>query len=189
MQEINAKNVIISKQKEDSENFQEFLTIVNENKIDVCVVEAGQRIAIEKDIYFNILWPTSDLSISENALNNNSIVCKLVYKNFSCIFTGDIEEKAEKAILQKYSENLNILNSTILKVAHHGSKTSTSKEFLEAVSPIYALIGVGANNNFGHPADITIENLEATGVQIYRTDEDGEITIKTNGKKIIIKKL
>lgn len=74
------------------------------------------------------------------------------------LFTGDIEEIAEKQILEEY-KNTNILKSTILKVGHHGSKTSSSQSFLEAVKPKIALIGVGENNTFGHPNDIVIERL------------------------------
>lgn len=127
--------------------------------------------------------------ISKNAINNNSLVCKLVYKDFSMLFTGDIEEVAEKAILSEYGRTgANILNSTILKVAHHGSKTSSTIEFINAVNPKYALIGVGKNNKFGHPSDITISNLQSLNVQIYRTDQVGEIMIKTNGEKCKIEK-
>lgn len=80
------------------------------------------------------------------------------YKNFSMLFTGDIEEVAEKQILEEY-KNSNILNSNILKVGHHGSKTSTIQSFLEAVNPKVALIGVGENNKFGHPNDVVIKRL------------------------------
>ena len=93
-------------------------------------------------------------------MNNNSIVCKLNYKNFSMLFTGDIEEIAEKQILQEYKNNVQLLKSTILKVAHHGSKTSSTQEFVEMVTPKIALIGVGKNNKFGHPNDGVIKRLE-----------------------------
>ena len=124
--------------------------------------------------------------ISENPLNNNSIVGKLIYKNFSILFTGDIEEIAEKAILDKYENNSHILKSTILKVAHHGSKTSSIIEFLNKVKPQYALIGVGKNNKFGHPSSSTLNNLEKLKIKIYRTDISGQIYIKTDGNKIDI---
>lgn len=94
-------------------------------------------------MYFDIIWPFSDNMISDNSINNNSLVCKLNYKNYSMLFTGDIEAIAEKAILKKYSKNLNILKSDILKVAHHGSKTSSITEFIEKIKPKYAIIGVG----------------------------------------------
>lgn len=157
---MKVKNIIISKQPEDSVNFQEFLRIVNGKNINVVVVDKGDKIVIDKDLYFDILWPDSNDFIDENALNNNSIVCKLVYGNFSMLFTADIEEIAEKEILRLYSNNKNVLSSTILKVAHHGSKSSTIQEFLENVNPQIALIGVGRNNNFGHPNSEVIKKLE-----------------------------
>lgn len=106
------------------------------------------------------MWPKEDNLILENGINNNSIVGKFTYKNMSILFTGDIEEKAEKEILNLYKNNLEILKSDILKIAHHGSKTSSTIEFLNAVKPQIALIGVGQNNKFGHPAQSTIENLK-----------------------------
>ena len=97
------------------------------------------------------------------------------------LFTGDIEQLAEQTILQ---ENMN-LQSTILKVAHHGSKTSSTKEFLKVVNPRIALIGVGKDNKYGHPNKEVIEKLERIGTKIYRTDEDGEVSIRVNKKGIV----
>ena len=81
------------------------------------------------------------------------------------LFTGDIEAVAEKKMLQEYKNNLQILNSTILKVGHHGSKTSSIQEFIEIVKPKIALIGVGKNNKFGHPSDDVIRRLESLRLQ------------------------
>ena len=126
--------------------------------------------------------------ISENAINNNSLVCKLNYKKFSMLFTGDIEEIAEKSILQRYSKKE--LNSIVLKIAHHGSKTSSTEEFIKKVLPKNAIIGVGKNNLFGHPSMEVIERLKEFGIKIYRTDECGEITITVNnrGEILVVKK-
>ena len=98
------------------------------------------------------------------------------------LFTGDVEEIAEKQILEEYKSNLSVLNSTILKVGHHGSKTSSTKEFIEAIKPKIALIGVGENNNFGHPNNDVLERLDNLGTKIYRTDKMGEIYINVNSK-------
>lgn len=182
MEELKVKNVIIGKQFEDSENFQEFIEIVNENKIRVYVTEAGQRINIEKNLYFDVLWAHSNNVVKENILNNNSLVCKLKYKNFSMMFTGDIEEIAESAILKRYENDLNILQSTVLKVAHHGSKTSSSTKFLNAIKSKIALIGVGKSNNFGHPNEEVLQRLKKFNCEIYRTDLKGEILIEVNKK-------
>lgn len=140
-------------------------------------MEAGNRINIEKNLFFDILWPSKNEAISKNVINNNALVCKMVSKKITMLFTGDIEQEAEKAILNKYKANIGILKSDILKVAHHGSKTSSTKEFLEAVKPNTAVIGVGKNNNFGHPNKSVLERLKRLGCRIYRTDESGEIIL------------
>ena len=97
--------------------------------------------------------------IKENILNNNSIVAKLNYKKFSMLFTGDIEKIAEEQILEEYKNSLQVLKSTMLKVGHHGSKSSSIQEFLDKIKPKFALIGVGAKNTFGHPNDGVLERL------------------------------
>ena len=189
IQELKVKNIIIGKQNEVSTNYSEFIKTAQNKKINIKVVEGKTKIDIEPNIYFDILWPYSNTMISEDAINNNSLVCKLNYKKFSMLFTGDIEEIAEKEILYKYSKNLGVLKSDILKVGHHGSKTSSSNEFIKEISPKYVVIGVGKNNKFGHPNNGVLERLNNYGTKIYRTDEDGEISIIVNRKgKVKIKK-
>lgn len=187
LQEIKVETVIIGKQYESSENYKEFQRIVNMKKVNAHVVEVGNKIQIENNLYFYVLWPTSTNMISDNAINNNSLVCKLVYKNFSMLFTGDIEEIAEKAILSKYVNKQEVLNADILKVAHHGSKTSSIKEFINAVNPKYAVIGVGKDNKFGHPSEKTLETLNNKNVKVYRTDISGETVIITDGDSVKVK--
>ena len=115
IEELKVKSIIISKQVEDSDNYQKFKEITKRKKLKVKTVKKGDRIQIEKDIYFDILWPNNKNMLKDNPLNNNSIVCKLNYKNFSMLFTGDIEKEAEKQIIKNNSN----LKSDILKVAHH----------------------------------------------------------------------
>lgn len=178
--------IFIGIQSESSYQLEELLKIAQNKNIEVVVLKSGMKIDIEKDIYINILWPDANNLINENKLNNNSLVFKFVYKNFSLLFTGDIEEIAEKEILKKYENNLKILSSNILKVAHHGSKTSSSLEFLEKIKPQIALIGVGKENNFGHPNKEILERLKNMNINIYRTDVSGEIEIKINKLKLKI---
>ena len=180
MQELKVKKAIIARQFENSNNYKKFIKLAQEKKIKVIVVEAGDVINIEKDIKLKVLWPDSKNKINENVLNNNSLVCKLEYKNFSIMLTGDIEEIAENAILNKYKNNAKILNANILKVAHHGSKSSSTEDFIKAVMPEIALIGVGKDNSFGHPSDGTIERLNKIKCKILRTDENGEIELFVN---------
>lgn len=189
IEELKVKKVIISKQGEKSENFEKFKEIINKKKIEVVIVNKGDKLKIENNIFIDILWPNNDKFLSENSLNNNSIVCKLNFKNFSMLFTGDIEEKAEIQILKEYEKNQNILNATVLKVAHHGSKTSSTQQFINVVKPKIALIGVGENNMFGHPNNEVLDRLEKIRSIVYRTDKMGEIVLTINpNKKIRVKK-
>ncbi len=179
LENLKVGQIIIGRQFETSNNYNELIKIAKKQKIKVRVVEAGSKINIEKNLYFNVLWPSSKKAISENCLNNNSLICKLNYNNFSMLFTGDIEQIAEEQIASIYGKS-NILNSTVLKVAHHGSKTSSTNDFLKAVKPQIALIGVGKNNTFGHPNKEVLEKIKSMGTKICRTDKEGEIIIKVN---------
>ncbi len=183
VQELKVNNIFISEQIEYSENYQELLTIIKEKNINLQILSKGDQIQIEKDIYIQILWPEK-IQINENILNNNSLVMKLVYKEISILFTGDIEEIAENKILEQIPKEY--LNATILKVAHHGSKTSSIEEFINVVNPQIALIGVGKNNMFGHPSNEVIERLKQNNIEIFRTDEDGEISLVIDKDKIQI---
>ena len=179
LQELRVGRVYISKQAENSENYEKFLKIISEKNIKVYEVMAGNKIHIEKNLYLDILWPTENL-ISTNALNNNAMVFNLHYKKFSMLFTGDIEEASEKEILKLYSKNKDLLKANILKVAHHGSKTSSTSEFINVVNPKIAVIGVGKNNKFGHPNENVLERLKQLGCKVFRTDLGGEISIEVN---------
>lgn len=159
MQELEIENVVIGKQFEDSENYQKLLEIAKEKKIKVTAVEVGSKINIERNIFFEVLWPDSKNVVSENSINNNALVCKLYYKDFTMLFTGDIEEEAEKILISKDS-NTQMLKATILKVAHHGSNSSSVDEFLKLVKPLITLIGVGENNLYGHPSTDVIARLK-----------------------------
>lgn len=178
MEKVKVKNIIISEQAEHSENYERFKKLMIHKKIRLIEVKKGDKIKIERYSEFKILFPTSRL-LSENPLNNNSIVAQFNYNNFKMLFTGDIEKLAEQQILKAEKAEI---RADILKVAHHGSKTSSIPEFIKAVKPKIALIGVGKNNTFGHPNQQTIKNLENIKCRIYRTDLQGEIIIKIDQK-------
>lgn len=131
------------------------LNLQKKNGVKVVKVKAGDSLKIDKNSVIKILWPNQN-QVTQNSLNNNSIVCKFYYKNFSVLFTGDIEEEAERELEKLYGDSL---KSDVLKVAHHGSKTSTREEFLKYVRPQIALIGVGIKNKFGHPNSEVIERF------------------------------
>lgn len=177
---IKINNLIISKQSEKNAEFEEFIRIARKCKINIVTVSAGNNIIVDEDTNINILWP-NETSLKTMDLNNNSIVAKIEHKGIEILYTGDISEDVEKIIIETYPEN--VLKTDILKVAHHGSNTSSSAEFLEKVKPKISLIGVGKNNKFGHPTEEVIKNLEKVGSKIYRTDLDGEIALIVNEKR------
>ena len=112
--------------------------------------------------------------------NNTSIVIRIVYGDTSFLFTGDAEQETEEKILESGQD----IKSTVLKVGHHGSSTSTSQAFLDAVSPTYAVISCGKDNSYGHPHSETLAKLASAGVEVFRTDELGDIYCTSDGSEV-----
>ena len=185
IENLKVKNLIISKQATITQEYKKIINMCKQKKVNIIVVKREDGINIDKYVHLEILHPSEKfLDDGKGGLNANAIVCKLFYKlrdnrYFTILFTGDIEEEAEIELEKLYGK---VLKADILKVAHHGSKTSSREEFLKLVSPKIALIGVGENNKFGHPNDGVLERLKEIGSKVYRTDEDGEISIKIDTK-------
>lgn len=116
----------------------------------------------------------------ESDLNDTSIVLKVTYQNVSFLLTGDASTKVEDSLDRKD------LQSTVLKVGHHGSSTATNEEFLNLVNPKYAVISVGKNNQYEHPHTTVLNTLASHNITTYRTDEDGTIQMITDGVNIEI---
>lgn len=184
VENLKIENIIISKQGEESNNFKEFINLIKAKNTNLILVKKGDYIEIDKYSYFEILFPEENY-IKENILNNNSIVAKFVSENISMLFTGDIEEMAEKRLYELYKDT-NKLEASIIKVAHHGSKSSSTEKFLSLVKPKIAVIGVGKDNNFGHPNMNVIKRIKKYTNIVYRTDECGEIEMKFNKNGIQI---
>jgi competence protein ComEC len=130
--------------------------------------------------YIEILFPDRD--VSTWAVNEGSVVARLVYGDTSVMLTGDAPTSTEKIILDNPKKNN--LASIVLKVGHHGSRTSTSSAFVEAVSPLFALISDGRDNKYGHPHSDTLAVLEKAGAKILRTDLLGTIIMQSDGKNV-----
>ncbi len=130
-------------------------------------------------LYF--LYDDEVINISDESTNNRSGIFKLVYGETSFLFTGDVEKDVENIYANKYQH---FLDSDVLKVGHHGSKTSSSTEFLSYVSPELSLISAGFKNKFGHPVDEVIQRLEAEGSTIYRSDLQKAILLRSDGQEI-----
>ncbi|MBO6210607.1 MAG: DNA internalization-related competence protein ComEC/Rec2 [Schwartzia sp.] len=142
-------------------------------------VEEGTRLTLD-GVTVDVLF-APDASKHGRSGNEISNVYRVSYGKASFLFTGDLEKEQEAKLLEKTS---GALQSTVLKVGHHGSKTSTSAPFLSAVAPRWAVIDVGAGNRFGHPSQETLDALSAANVKTYRTDRDGAIVFRTDGNSM-----
>ncbi len=157
---------------------------------DLIKAEGAEDIRAELDstftvgeVKFTVLAPVK--SYAKDDKNNHSVVLRMDYGETSVLFTGDAEEKSEKDILNKYgSQAGGMLDCDILKVGHHGSKTSTSESFLAAVSPELAIISCGEGNKHNHPDGIIVERLEDAKATILRTDKEGSIVFSTDGTNL-----
>lgn len=167
----------------DTPEFKEWQREILKEKANIKIAQAGQKIFASKAV-LEILYPFENLAGQEfKDSNNTSIVSRLVFNENSFLFTGDIYTSVEKELLEKK----NNLESDVLKVSHHGSKNSTSKEFIERVLPKIAVISVGKENSYGHPHQEVLEILKNYGIKIMRTDQNRDIKIISDGKEIKIK--
>jgi len=160
--------------------FQEWRDAALSEGAEILVGEYGMRFRLSDYAFFEILHPKlsgSDPDSFGGGQNDYSIVVRFVYGDDSFLFTGDIERQSEYSIL---SSGINI-KSDVLKVPHHGSKTSSSELFLESVEPKVAVIQVGRSNSYGHPHAAVLQRLKKYGIDIRRADLEGDITLTSNG--------
>jgi competence protein ComEC len=167
----------------NSETFSVLEEKISEDKINKIIARRGMRIIldVEKNIYFDILFPDRDVSNLDS--NDGSIVGKLVYENNSFMLTGDATLYTENQI--EWNENENTLHSNVLKLGHHGSRTSSSILWLEKVDPEVAIVSAGENNKYGHPHQETLDRLSALHIPYLSTAEIGNIIFKSDGVKLI----
>ncbi|MGB9680675.1 MAG: ComEC/Rec2 family competence protein [Minisyncoccia bacterium] len=163
--------------------YLEWKKIIQEKQIPMTIIDKKQILKINEQIILEFIWPQKSL-VGQSLKDDNygSIVSKLIFNQIKFLFTADATKEVEDELI-KINENL---AADVLKVSHHGSKSSTSLEFLEKVRPKYAVISVG-RNNFGHPSFRVLRNLKKIGTQILRTDEKGDIIFISDGEKIKIK--
>lgn len=145
------------------------------------VLKAGDVIKFNDSYYFEVLSPGSFLQADKRIgkdQNNNSVVLKLHYGDFTMLLTGDIEAPTEALLYKKYGSDL---KADVLKVGHHGSKTSSYYKFIEQVKPQYALISCGDFAKYHHPNKNVVGSLEHLGAKVYTTEKNGDLTIVTDG--------
>lgn len=166
----------------DSEVHTYWLQLVADEGAVVYQGETGLRLTLDPGLEMEVLHPAAQLvSGTEADSNNNSVVARLVYGQVSVLLPGDIEAAVERQLVADGAA----LESTVLKAGHHGSCTSTTHEFLEAVDPEVVVVSVGADNDFGQPCAEVLERLE--GLLVFRTDKDGVVEVISDGGRVWVK--
>lgn len=163
------------------ENYDDLLAWLEAEKIPVRTARGGRTITLEPGVSLELLFPTEPLlKGTRSDPNSNSIVARLSYGEHSFLFTGDSEDDTERRLMREGVD----LRSTVLKVAHHGGRHSTSEEWLSRVEPQFAVISCGQWNSYGHPTKEVLERLEAAGARTFRTDSDGDVIARTDGRTL-----
>ena len=167
------KNVIDSGKVHTSQTYEQMITLIGDKDIPYIVPTIGQQITLDDGLDITVL--NADERASDN--NEASIVWKLSYGDVSFLLTGDAGIEMEEQMMARQN-----VQATILKAGHHGSNTSSSPAFIEAVSPEVTILSYGQDNKYGHPHVDVIESLQAVGSKIYGTAEEGHIVVTTDGK-------
>ncbi|MDY6084878.1 MAG: MBL fold metallo-hydrolase [Dialister sp.] len=174
-----------------SASYRTYMKQINKRGIAYQAVKKGDTIEFFPGVMFKVLGASGVVDegsrkqrFGNSVVNNQSVAGRLTYNRFSMMFTGDAEREEEDAILSGTKE----LQCDVLKVGHHGSKSSSSPKFLLAVKPKDAVISCGAGNRFGHPHEVTLKKLDRIGARLWRTDRDGTITIISDGKTYSVTK-
>nr|WP_242873118.1 ComEC/Rec2 family competence protein [Clostridium magnum] len=160
-----------------TKTFESMVNALKSKNIKINAATAGVSLDLGKNVKCEMIAPNAP---NYEDLNNYSAVIKITYGNSKFLFMGDAESLSEKEILNKNHD----ISSDVLKLGHHGSSSSSSKAFLDKVSPKIAIISCGKNNDYGHPHKETSTEMKKRNIQVYRTDIDGSIVLISDGKKI-----
>ena len=167
----------------DTELYSSLLESALGKNIPREIIKAGDRVVLEPSLEMRVLSPPDRLfSGTDSDENNNSLLLQLVYKDISFLFAGDLESAAVSTLLREDPP----MRSQVIKIPHHGADLPEAPDLLEHVNPAAAVLTVG-KNSFGHPHPATLAALEEKNIKIYRTDQHGAITMRTNGRKLTVK--
>ena len=157
--------------------YQDAMATARGDGVATIYPRAGTVWRTDDGVVLRFIGPSLPFIGGANAINSNSVAFVLQYRRFRMLFTGDAGSESERRFL---AENVD-LHADVLKVGHHGSAYGSSPDFVAAVAPRYAIVSVGRHNLFGHPAPSTLTTLRRFGARIYRTDENGAVTILSDG--------
>jgi competence protein ComEC len=174
--------VIESGTRSTSKSYQSFDRLVTEEKIPRLIAKRGMEIVLDQkqNIKFSVLFP--DTSVSGWSHNDASIVGRLTYGARSFMFTGDATALTESIV--RVRNDREFLKSDVLKIGHHGSRTSTSEAFLDAVASTYAIVSYGMGNTYGHPHREVVDRVRTRDLTLLETAKEGTITCTTDGEKL-----
>jgi competence protein ComEC len=172
MKTYKVNEIMDNSETTDSQIYKKYLETIQEKNIPRLLGKAGMDIELDDGAQLNIVSPGDQLDNNSKDTNLDSIVTKLTYGGSSFLFTGDLPTVKEDELIKNNVD----LSARILKVAHHGSKYATSDAFLDIVRPQEAVISVGKNNRYGHPAQEILERLKSKNIRISRTDEVGDVS-------------
>ncbi len=176
------EKVYMAKHSSTTQTFKDFVTAVSNKKLKITVPKESETFSLG-DLDFKVLTKGN---VKYDSTNNYSTVLKATYGDIDYLFTGDAESKVENEMLESHKADLE--NIEVLKVSHHGGNTSSTPSFVKTVNPVHSIIQVGKDNDYGHPKKQVLDRLESVGSKVYRTDINGTIIVKTDGKNIEVEK-
>jgi len=176
LKNFSVRGALIARRPGDDPEFRKFSQTLTETGTYSETIQAGDVIRFG-EVEMNVLWPPAN---GDSSTNNDSIVIRLQLSERSILLTGDIEQAAERSLLASQQQ----LHADVVKVPHHGSKTSSTEGFVLATKPNFAIISVGRNSRFGHPHKDVVERWRSNGATVLTTGECGTITVSTNGKEL-----
>ena len=177
MNRYDIKDFVHNGEQKDTNVYIELMRRAEVHNVSVEEVNAGKDIQVGCCLNLEILWPSIKKQNMELVGNDRSVSFVMSYGNFDMYFAGDLSFEYEEEMLNMLPRDVEVI-----KISHHGSKTSTSRELVQLLTPEKAIVSVGKNNTYGHPSSEVLDTLRAAGASIHRTDKEGTITILTNGK-------
>lgn len=174
------KEMVLSQNIHQNADFQRLLQIIKSKNIPTLFANQNTDLRIGKNVFIDFLYPFKNSSNQEqNSFSNSSLVLKILYGQQSFLFTGDAEIKQEKLITLSQQN----IKADIYQAGHHGSKTSSSTSFLQAIQPKITIVSAAKDNSFGHPHQEILDRFKSFGIEIYQTLEEGDISLYSNGIK------
>ncbi len=177
------KKVLLTHVTAPTATFKQFSDALEAEHAEKIYAEEGERLWLDSATVFDVYYPPKGVETDKSlSTNNTGIVGKLSFGKTRILFTADTDSVVEDIVRAQFD-----MGADILKVGHHGSKYSSSVEFIKAVAPTFGVIEVGVHNTYGHPTQSTLDNLAGQNVKIFRTDQDRNIEFTSDGRELVKK--